>query len=324
MPKVVFLVMSAQQPSATVEQLIDSLAPHRVVVHHDFGKLADFRLASNRATLVPQHRDTGWGTWGFCDAILHSLAHCLERHDFDYLQLLSPTSLPIRPLAEFEAQVADGRFDAHADLIDLTEDVDAWMTYAARAYPPARSLRQRAGRRLARWYFGPNPEPASVKSMVVLRPRNREGFGTQVLRRWPPLALTKLLVAGMASRHPYAAKLRPTVGSTWFGASRDVCAFLVEQGRDRGIGGFFSTLSNADEHFFPTMLRNSPYRVGPSNHSVSPFDKAGHPRRIDVDELARSLRSGRYFARKFADDPADAVRFQAIATARGFKGANAA
>ena len=97
-PKIVFVVMSAISKPATTEQLARALAPHIVLVHHDFHQTPYFPLVAPNVRFVPNPRRTGWAVFGFTDGIFHSLRYALENFEFDYLQLLSPTCLPIKPL----------------------------------------------------------------------------------------------------------------------------------------------------------------------------------------------------------------------------------
>jgi hypothetical protein len=305
--------MSAQQSAELVHQIVDALAPHPVVVHHDFSKRADFVLDRDRAHLVPDPRQTGWGTWGFCEALLHGMQFCVDHFDFDYLQLLSPTCLPVRPLAEFEAHVIGDPSDAHADLIDIAEDIDAWMTYAWRAHFPSRSIRQRLAATMATWYFGKRSGRSSRSSLEVLVPPVPGSLAWASLRQRAAVGLTGLLVSGPARGCVYGDGFRPFVGSTWFGARPAVVEYLLEQSRCDRIREFFGGLANTDEHLFPTLLGNSPFAIGDSNHWISSFDEIGHPAFIVASDLSDIARSRRFFARKFADDPDDPVRRRALA-----------
>ena len=314
-PKIVFLVMSAQQSGELIGQLVDALAPHPVVVHHDFSKRGSFNLDRKRAHLVPDPLETGWGTWSFCEAILHGMQHCCDNFDYDYLQLLSPTCLPIRPLAEFEAHVSDTRVDVHADLIAILEDRDAWMTYAWRAFLPHRSLRQRIANRMVAQYFGEHPRRAQLASLVVMASAE-DGSGLAQLRRRGALAVTECLTSTLAPGSAYSAGFRPFVGSTWFGARRAVVEHLLLRSREERLREFFASLTNVDEHFFPTLLGNSSFALGSSNHAISKFDSFGHPVPIDAAAFSVIRESQKFFARKFPADPQALVRKLALARAR--------
>src|SRR3990167_761367 len=117
-PGIVFLVMSAVSKPETVDQLARALAPHTVLVHHDFSQTPHFPLTAPNVRFVPGPKRTGWAMFGFVDGIFHSMQYAIANLDFDYLQLLSPTCLPIKPLGEFEVHVSQGE-DAHFDCVDL-------------------------------------------------------------------------------------------------------------------------------------------------------------------------------------------------------------
>ncbi|MFB2350981.1 hypothetical protein, partial [Priestia megaterium] len=118
---------------AVVDQLADALAPHTVLVHHDFTQQADFPLKAPNVRFVPNPVRTGWAVFGFVEGIFLTLRHALAELDFDYLQLLSPSCLPIKPMAQFEAH-AMGSALAHFDCIDLLADHDALMSVGYRAF----------------------------------------------------------------------------------------------------------------------------------------------------------------------------------------------
>jgi hypothetical protein len=78
--RILFVVMSAVHRPQAIDQLASALAPHTVLVHHDFGQTPDFALHAENAAFVPDPKRTGWGVWGFSEGILHSLEHALAGH----------------------------------------------------------------------------------------------------------------------------------------------------------------------------------------------------------------------------------------------------
>ncbi|HYF59423.1 MAG TPA: beta-1,6-N-acetylglucosaminyltransferase [Burkholderiaceae bacterium] len=306
--------MSSQQSAATVAQLVDALAPYPVVVHHDFDKRRDFELDRPNVELVPDPKVTGWGTWGFAEAIFHTISHALARHDFDYFQLLSPTCLPIRPLEDFAAHVAADGADINADTMPVDGDDDVLMTFGYRTYIPGRTLRFRLMRRARGWYFGQDADLVQTHSLSVMRRRQPvAAVGPVSLRPRAGLALTRLVAGGRLSSHPFGPDFKPMIGSVWFGAKRAVCEHLTRLRGDEHALEFFRNLHIVDETLFPTLLANSGFRMGPSNHAISPFDDDGHPRWIEEADFARVVASRRFFARKFPDDPQATVRRRALA-----------
>jgi hypothetical protein len=310
--RIVFGVMSATQPASLVDQLAGLLAPHVVVVHHDFLKLADYVPTAPNVVLVPDPRETGWGSWGLADAVLHTLRFALDRFEFDYFQLVSPTCLPIRPLAEFEHHVATSPHDANVDLMHLDEDDDTLMHYAYRTYMPAGTLRFRTLRYVRGWYFEQDTEFDQMKSLSRLVVRSRREGRPLPLRGRAALAITRAAARGWMGAHPFVARNRATVGGLFFGARRAVCDYLVGMSGLDAIPDYLRTLQIVDETIFPTLLANSRFRLGPSNHAINDFTVEGSPRWIEDADLDRLAATGRYFARKFPEDTSSPIRRRAL------------
>ncbi len=312
-PRVLFALMSSQQPAETVQQLVDTLRPHPVLIHHDFTKRPDFRIVGSHVSVMPDPRVTGWGSAGFVEGIFHVIDRAVRTQSFDYLQLLSPTCLPIRPIDEFVRHVADDPADIHADVMPVDLDDDVLMTFAYRTFAPGGSLRFRLLRRARTAYFGPDARLVQTRSLSILAPP-AQSRGSVVRRA--SLALTRRIAATSFARHPYGAASRPMIGSVWFGARRAVCEHLLRMREDARANRYFDSLHIVDETVVATMLAATGFRIAASNHSISPFDEQGHPCWIDAEDLQRHFDSRRFFARKFPEDPASSVRARAIACTR--------
>ncbi|HYF59424.1 MAG TPA: hypothetical protein VEA81_10755 [Burkholderiaceae bacterium] len=310
--RIVFGIMSATQSPAVVDQLAGLLHPHPVVVHHDHAKRPGFALTARNAWIVPDPRPTGWGTWGFAEAIVHTLRRALDAHPFDYFQLLSPTCLPIQPIERFEAFVRADDADAHADLMPVDRDDDTLMTFGYRTYTPADSLRFRVLRRARRWYFDEDAELVQTHSLSMLRRTDGAEPERLPLGARAGLALTRMAARGRLGAHPFEGARSAMVGGVFFGARRSVCEHLVERvERDERLT-FFRGLKIVDETLFPTLLAQSGARLGPSNHAISPFTRDGSPRWIEEGDVERLVATGRFFARKFHDDPRHSTRMDVI------------
>jgi hypothetical protein len=310
--RIVFGIMSATQSAAVVDQLAGLLAPHRVVVHHDFEKKPDFRPTAPNIDIVPDPKVTGWGTWGLSEAILHTVRHALDHHEFDYFQLMSPTCLPIRPLEEFEAFVESDPADAHVDLMPVERDDNTLMHFGYRSFAPYNTLRFRLMRRVRRLYFTPGAQFVQTKSLAMYRLSETPDGRPATLGGRFALRLTKLAAGGWLGPHPFGPDFKPMIGGTFFGARRAVCEYLVGMGGNALIPQFVRDLQIVDETLFPTLLANSRFKLGPANHAINDFTEEGNPRWIDDADLDRLIATRRFFARKFVDDPFDPVRARAI------------
>lgn len=305
-PRIVFVVMSAVTPAPTVDQLAKSLAPHTVLVHHDFSQTPDFPLSAPNVRFVPEPRRTGWASFGFVDGMFHSMAHAVERLEFDYLQLLSPTCLPIKPMAQFEAHAA-GPVDAHFGCIDLLADPDCLMWVGYRAFTPDGSLRHRVLRRLSMDYFRAATGRRDEAGIWLASGGGRNNRLQALVAR----AAVRAFSDPGVGRHPFGPQLRPYYGSTWFGAKRHVVQGMVEAYRRPGIRDYFSRLRIAEEFLMPTLLMQQVRTRGPLNHHVHKFVEA-HPSKIGEHDIDMLRAAPAFFARKFPEDPAHPVRVRVL------------
>ncbi len=311
-PRIVFAMLSAATPPATVSQLARLLAPHRLVIHHSPHLQPEFPVDAANVDFVPNPDIVDRGAWSMSRGVIRLLEHCLDNVDFDYFQLLTPNCLPVRPLADFVSHVASDPHDAHVDRLELSGDELAWMTYAYRLYAPENSWRFRLLWRMHCWYV-----PASARREVrgglevpveyAQHPDGRPRLRARIARN-----VTWAARGGLLGEHPFGTAFKPWVGSLWFGARKPVCHYLARRFHEPGVQHWFSRMSQRDEVLFPSLLANSAYRLGPGNHFVAGFDGA-RTRELTMEELPRTVASGRFFARKFPDDPLAPTRRALIA-----------
>jgi hypothetical protein len=303
-PRIVFLVMSAVSRPETVDQLARALAPHTVLVHHDVSQSPGFALTAPNVRFVPDPKRTGWAFFGFVDGIFHSLRHALSHLEFDYLQLLSPTCLPIKPMSRFEACVSDGA-QAHFDCIDLLGDREALMNVGYRAFTPQDSFRHRVARRVTQIY---NRDASGRRDEAGIWLRSGGGRG---LLAWPAALLIEALRRPLIGRHPFGETFRPYYGSAWFGARREIVQGMAEIFGRPGVREYFSRLRIAEEFLFPTILMQLVTHRGPMHHVIKTYDEAhvGCFGEADLDLLRQAPA---FFARKFPDDPVAPVRLRVL------------
>lgn len=304
-PNIVFLVMSAVSKPETVDQLARALVPHTVLVHHDFHQTPVFSLCAPNAVFVPDPRRTGWGLFSFVEAIFHSLQFALDNHDFDYLQLLSPSCLPIKPMEKFEAHIS-GPADAHFDCVDVLRDQDALMSIGYRALLPDMSLRFRLARRLSNVYFGAS-QGRREEAGIWLRSGDRRNPLS-----WLALQCTKSIGRKSIANHIFDENFRPYYGTTWFGARRHVAAEMVALFGRPEIKDYFSRLCLPEEIVLPTLLMHLQLTKGPMNHCFQHYVQS-HPRLFEAEDIEQLKASPAFFGRKFPNDPAAPVRSRVLA-----------
>lgn len=319
--QIVFGIMSAVHSAAAVEQLARALAPFQVAVHHDFEQTPDFSIDADNVSFVPAPKRTGWAVWGFTEGILHLLDYCLQHHDADYFQLLSPTCLPVRPVSEFAEHVKRSRCDVHVGRALILRDPDLLMNFGYRAFCPHNSIPYKVLQSLRKMYFG---KDATRREVANLQTQVRSAaHGLSPLQHASRVA-TLLARRGWLGSHPFTVGgMEPVAGGTWFGCNRSAGLYLVNRTKDPAIRRYFSTMRIADEMMFSTLFHNSPFDVGEPDHYVHTFNEH-NPRWITPQDLPAIEASGRYFARKFHDDPADEARLRVLQRIGGSPGAQPA
>ena len=307
-----FGILSSRESPESVGQLIDALGTGaRVWVHHDDAKGPGPRPLRGEARRIVDPAETAWGEWSLCEAILRLLREALTDPDWRYFQLLSGSCLPIRPIEDFARHVERSDADAHVDMVALGDDDVALMSHGFRAYAPQGTLGHRVLRRLRRWYMGPHEGSIDRKGLGFSLPTpGREDAPAARLALEGMRRIRDGTAPGLS--HPFGPDRGCWVGSTWWGARREVCEWIVAQPEDGELQRFFRRVLIPDEFYFQTLLGNSGFAVASSNHRISRFDDS-HPVRLGLDDLADLERSDRFFARKFADDPQDPARLEILA-----------
>ena len=304
-PKIVFVVMSAIHSPESVAQLARALAPHTVVVHHDFSQTPDFSVNEPNVRFVPEPKRTGWAIWGFSEGIFHAMRYAYENLEFDYLQILSPTCLPIKPVKALEEHVASGKTDVDFAWIDMLADDDALMSVSYRGFAGEESFRHRLLRRMMVLYFNNTPERRDLAGVQLRTGGNLDANGK--LRPVARLArfVTRLLVNPTLGGHVFTKDFPPFYGSTWFGARREVVAWMLERFAQKDIQTHFPKLCIADEFLIPSIImqgvKKKGFKSGPMNHCIVTFIEANPAWLTDAD-FEFLQKSPAFFGRQFPDD----------------------
>jgi hypothetical protein len=295
--KIVFGILSANNPADIVQQCIDALGSKCIViVHHDFSQQPDFVLTGTNVHVLEDPIHTKWGNWTLAEAVLRLLRHALTNHQFDYFQLLSDSCLPIRPEHEFVQTLLSQRPDVMMDLIDIRANKDVFLTHAYRCYTQTNTLLNRAFRRSRVWGLGQGPH--TIKKVA--------GLGIPLARS--PLspaakikqAIGQFTTAFLRLHDLITSQPRTYVGSTWFCASWQVCNHIVEQASNEKLIAHFSKLNGPDEIFFPTIVGNSKFtNIISANHLTLWQQRGTGPEEIQESDLHFMMNSGKFFARKF-------------------------
>lgn len=306
-PRIAFGIQSAVHRADTLDQLVSALGDHRVVVHHDFSQQPDFEVADPRVQFVENPARTGWADWGLILGIQRTIEHCLDHFDFDYFQLLSPVDMPIRPMAEFEAFLVGSQQDFFCDTISLDADEMAFLSFAYRVYALEGSLPYRVLWRLWLAYFGSEPETEGRAGLAIPLTGRTLADGRLAPTARAAAQASRWIVERLRQRDPLLRRYPVHIGGMWFGASRKGCEHLVRQLRDPDFIARFRHYFCAGEMLFNTAVASSGLPSGQGNHAISHYVGA-RPQWIGVEDLDDLVTSGRFFARKFPDQPDAPVR----------------
>lgn len=314
-PRIVFGVMCAKEPTPAVRQLLGALGEqHPIFVHHDHRKTPRFAVDQPNVRFVPEPLDTGWGTWEFVQAIVKTMRFAIEQGRFDYFQILSGSCLPIKPISAFEKFVARRSHDVHMGLINLDDDRDILMSHGYRVLATNASVRQRVLLRARRWYFANGVTASQQSGLGVIHLPKSARERVSAAGRFA-MHLTLLARRGGLFNHPFQERLTPFLGSTWFGCSYEVCEFLTRRQPNDTLEQFFEKTKLVDEAYFHTLLGNSKFRIGNSNHFINEFIE-DHPRWLESVDISRLQQSDAFFARKFRSETDDTARVAALKLAR--------
>lgn len=308
--RILFGIMSAVQPDRTVGALCDAIGPdHPILVHHDFSQQPDFVLKRDNVSFVDKPVRTGWGNWGFTDGIQNLVRHALARDDWDFIQLLSPTCMPIRPIGDFQAHVAASGVDYLIDGVDIGTSDYFLMSHGWRAFAREGLLRHRALRRARRWYLGDDSPMVNYAGLAFPVGSRLNAGPLRALKARAGRAVMRLAQRGIGFAHPFTDAFRCYAGSNWFGATRDACAYLMSKTEGTPLMEYMKGIHMPDEMLYPTVFMNSDLKGGVGAHYISRFEDA-RPVWLQTADLDEVLGSGKFFARKFPEDVSSDVRVE--------------
>lgn len=309
--RIAFGVLSSKQSAGAIEQIAAAVAPHPVWVHHDFSKQPDFAPAGANIRILADPVGTAWGDWSLVEATYRLMAAAMADPQVSHFQLLSESCLPLQEIARFEAFLLRDNPDAMIDVLPLNEE-QVLFSHGWR-YLPRGALWRRLSRRASVLIWGPGSQHrdlCSVNLRVTTPPRNwRERAGQWLGRRLMRLVARsgRALLDGNGLRD-YA------IGSQWFGANRRTVQWLLEaRAALPGFTQHYQRCDIPDESYIHTLLLNAqltglPICILPTNHALYWDSNGNGPDLLDETDLARLLRSGKYFGRKFPLEPDAAVR----------------
>lgn len=282
---------------------IRRLSPRaRVVLRHNqpTGYIDHAMAAEAGADLLVSTLATRWGDWSLVEATLEAFRYARERHDPDWIVLISGQDYPIRDLDAWERGLLQADYDAVVPGEPL-----GFGPFGLR---PRRAQDGVVMRYTHRWYRLPQ------LGIVPRLPRSLVRIGKAVWYRYvydlqAVVTLNELprqngWVLGVRRRHvPWSRETPSYKGEQWAALSRDAAALALEGPLAERWQRYFATTLIPDEAYFPTLLSNAS-QIRVKRESISWLRwhddvTKPHPVTIDPETLVEARRSGLPFARKF-------------------------
>lgn len=197
-----FGVICATERAEVVRQLLQALGrDDDAIVHHDYSKQPVFDLSGTGAHVIADFHLTGWGTAGFCRAVFHLIRTALHRSEFEYLQLLSGSCLPLKPTVALKEYLRKSNAAIHAELINLDLDERAMLSHGHRVFCRQDSSMAALLRRSRSWYLGRNPASSHQANLAINHRPDPEARLTP--GEWIGKQVHRAARAGLLDRHPF-------------------------------------------------------------------------------------------------------------------------
>jgi Core-2/I-Branching enzyme len=273
---VAYVVISHRNPEQVV-RLVGVLREGpsaKVLVRHDpRGEPLDGdELEAAGGEALRDRIKTRWGGWSQVQLILTCLREATERHDPDWVLLLSGQDYPLRPLADIEADLETSPADARLGAVRPVE-----------ARRPAAGDDEFFLRCRYRHYARPRVFPSSLPGSIR------------------PLAYSRELPPLVGLRRIEPAPLRFFASADWLTLGRAGIRAVLGASEDRRLMRHFRRVAVPSESFFASVLLADPSLiVERDNRRFSSFEPgAPHPATFASEDYDRLIASGADFARKF-------------------------
>jgi hypothetical protein len=315
---IVFGMLSCRTSAAAISQFADAVAPHRILVHHDFSQAPEWRIDKENVVVLPDHENTAWGSWSLVSVALKLLERALATEEFDYFQLVSESCLPVRPIAQFEEYLGSVTPDVMIDMQPIKGGTPAAiLTYAWRYFPRS-PLLARIARKGSAWCIGNHYTCRPAYGVNLKVPKDGVQTWNAAIMR---VVGRKILTAFLSPRFgafPLGEFEDCWVGSQWFGLSRAAAERLLAlRSACPELEVHFKRCHIPDESYVQTLVAKCAFaNVHPGNHVTFWDEERFGPDQISVSDLLRIKRSGRFFARKFTLDAMSESRQAKLALQR--------
>lgn len=238
-----------------------------VVIHvdrriraHAYGRLVEALEGIEGIRFSPRHA-CEWGTWGLVAATQDAAALMLRDFpDVDHVYLASGACLPLRPVEELTAYLAER---PETDFIESVTTGDVGWTVG-----------------------GLNIERFTLRFPFSFR-KQRRLFDTYV-RMQRRVGFKRRLPPGLV----------PHLGSQWWCLTRKTLAAILDSPQRAAHDRYFRKVWIPDESYFQTLVRKYSTRIESRSLTLAKFDFQGKPHIFYDDHLQLLRRSDCFVARK--------------------------
>jgi Core-2/I-Branching enzyme len=273
---VAYVVLSHRNPGQVL-RLVRALKEGpagRVLVRHDPRGPELDRAELEQAGGEPIEDDivVEWAGWSYLELMLSCLRETRERHDPDWVLILSGQDYPLRPLAEVEATLEAAQIDGRLGAVREVE----------RHRPPPGE-----DEFFLRCRYRHYSRPRAIGDL----PRALRGLA--YTRELPPLIGLRRLARPPLEYHASA---------DWITLGRRALATTLAAAEDRRLMRHFRHVAIPSESFFASVLLSDRALTIERDHrrfSPFPYEGAPHPETLTTEDQDRLFASGADFARKF-------------------------
>lgn len=316
---IVFGVLSCKVSAAAIAQFADAVAPHKVLVHHDFSQSPGFHIDHPNVTVLRNPDRTGWGSWSLVSATIKLIEHAMAIDGWDYFQLVSESCLPVRPVRQFADYLVSAKPDVMIDMLPVAADTPAAvMNYGWRYLPRVAAL-MRVARRSGKWWIGRNYSCKRAYGVNLRIPASAPGGWLDRVKAALGKTMLSAFLSPPVGAFPIGNFRQCWVGSQWFGLSRRAGErLLATKAQFPKLEAHYKRCTIPDESYIHTLVAACAFeKLQPGNHVT--FWDAGNfgPDQLTRSDVLRIAQSGKFFARKFALDPECPVRQQVLASVMG-------
>jgi hypothetical protein len=293
--KLGFALVTYNEPDQVlrlVKTLNEMFGSPPIGCHHDFGQSPlDETLFPRNVEFVRPCLATKWGNISVCLAALKTFRLLRDRHQPDWIILLSGCDYPVRPASEILGHLADTKFDAfldHREIKSSTASIGQTDTagFGRPDWIPLAYYRYRASRC---WW----PRPSKKLLIGGILPFRRVYFSI----KYPS-------IDSIVQRLHHGRPSRVFGGDFWFQANRKAVNALLDNRYLGDLVQYYRKREVPEESLFHTVLcSNQDLEICKTNGRYADWNEKGsHPKWLEMSDIPKIRASGAFFARKFRPD----------------------